>query len=243
MQRMLLAIETSTSTARVALVSEDGTVAFHASLTADRHAANLLTMCDGLFKAANTTPTQLAAIACGAGPGSFTGLRVGMALGKGLAMPFATPFVLQSSLHTLAFDLVAESEAAPGQSVVACLDGGKGELHAQRFVCSNDGLTASDEPWRLSPADLCDRLRLSAAAIHAVGGPRLNKFPALLQGMACSKFLPDVQGPSAAQLARWAWAALHQGNVTDLGAAAPTYGRGPDITTPKRKTVGEAGSS
>lgn len=245
MQPLLLAIETSTRTARVALVREDGTEVCQAALTADRHAANLLAMCDQLFQAANTTPAQLAAIACGAGPGSFTGLRVGLALAKGLAMPFGTPLVLQSSLHTVAWDVAIASEASPGQSVVACLDAGKGEVHAQIFGCEGGGVSPSDEPWRLSPSDLCERVASRPNAVYAFGGPELAKFPALAQGAALrpTLFLPAVNGPSATLLARLAWVALAQGHAVPLASAAPTYGRGPDITTPKRKTIGEAGAA
>ncbi|MDX2020143.1 MAG: tRNA (adenosine(37)-N6)-threonylcarbamoyltransferase complex dimerization subunit type 1 TsaB [Deltaproteobacteria bacterium] len=246
MQPFLLAIETSTRTARVALVSMDGQVMSQASLTADRHAANLLNLCDQLFKATHTTPAQLAAIACGAGPGSFTGLRVGMAMGKGLALPFAAPFVLQSSLHVLALDLAHESNAPMGQTVVACLDAGKGEVHAQPFTCSAPGVvTSAAEPWRLAPSDLCERLRSAQPQFHALGGPELAKFPALSAASAVApmRLLPDVPGPSAVHLARLAWTALANGHAVDLATAAPTYGRGPDITTPKRKTVGDANAS
>lgn len=235
----LLAVETSTRTAYVALTSAAGATLASAYHTADRHSGNLLALCDRLFQETDTTPAQLGAIACSAGPGSFTGLRVGMSVAKGLALPFATPLILVSSLHTLAIDLSLIEEARGTASIVACLDAGKGELHVQEFIRKETAVQASSEPLRLLPTDLVERLRGRQSEL-LVGGPQLTKFQAMaeieeLKGVHLFAAMP---GPSAQSLAALALAALARGETTDLATAAPTYGRGPDITTPKRKIVG-----
>ncbi len=95
----ILAIETSTTTARVAVLDRAGARRAAREATAERHSSNLLRLCDEVLREAGVVPAALDAIACGAGPGSFTGLRVGLAVGKGLALPTSRPFLLVSSLR------------------------------------------------------------------------------------------------------------------------------------------------
>ena len=250
----MLAVETATRSAYVGIFDVDGQPLALAHQTADRHSAGLLTLCDRLFHQTQLSPKHLAAIACGAGPGSFTGLRVGMAMAKGLALPFNTPLLLVSSLHTLACDLAALPEAETATCFVPCIDAGKGELHAQLFSPSAHGPIAQEGAWRLSPEALCERVatlasnavtQMAAPAVGALvlmGGPGLGKFSQLgAFAGTCPHGISvklDVAGPSAVSLAALAHKALAQGNVQDLATSAPTYGRLPDITQPKRKIVG-----
>src|SRR4051794_27481357 len=96
---LLLALDTSGPTARVALADRTGRPLFSDERTSARHSATLLPVCHELFIRAGITVAELRGIACGSGPGSFTGLRVGLAVAKGLALPFDLPFVLVPSLQ------------------------------------------------------------------------------------------------------------------------------------------------
>src|SRR3954471_12829696 len=100
----LLGIDTATTTAGIAIVDEDGRV-----LAEGRHAtagrgADLLVAIDRVCRDAAVAPAQLDAIAIGAGPGSFTGLRIGMATAKGIAFAARWPLLAGSSLAALAAD-------------------------------------------------------------------------------------------------------------------------------------------
>ena len=77
----VLGIDTSTLTAGIALVDGDRVLAEAKSLGGARSADVLVTI-DDVCKRANTGPLELDAVAVGAGPGSFTGLRIGMATAK-----------------------------------------------------------------------------------------------------------------------------------------------------------------
>ncbi len=127
----LLAFDTSTPTARVALISADGECLVLRAKTAARHSANLLALVDEVLREAGLAVASLGAIACGAGPGSFTGLRVGLAVAKGLALPSARPLILVSSLDALACDLAAASPEA--RWLLPCLDAGKGQIYARLY--------------------------------------------------------------------------------------------------------------
>src|SRR3569623_3704310 len=134
--KRLLALETSTPVARVGLFDIDGGACLaEASATSERHSSNLLRLCVDVTSRAGLAVADLAAIACGAGPGSFTGLRVGFAVAKGFALPFGIPLITVSSLQTLARAMVG---AAPGAAwYLPCLDAGKGQVYAAAFATAD----------------------------------------------------------------------------------------------------------
>jgi tRNA threonylcarbamoyladenosine biosynthesis protein TsaB len=224
----VLALETSVPTARVAVLDRDGTVLAQAEKTAARHSSNLLRLCDEVLGTARMKLGDLAAIACGAGPGSFTGLRVGMAVAKGLALPTAIPLVLVSSLEALARDL----DGPPGALVVPCLDAGKDQVYARLFGA------ATSEEWALGPAALIDRIRETGAGLVVLGGNGADRYrQVLVDALGDAAVQPQVAGPSAVSVATLALERFRRGEIADLGAAVPSYGRPPDITTPKRNRL------
>jgi tRNA threonylcarbamoyladenosine biosynthesis protein TsaB len=231
----LLCLDTSTPTARVALVDGTGAPVARAEATADRHSAHVLQLCDDVLREAGLTAAQLDAIACGAGPGSFTGLRVGLAVAKGLALATGKPLVLISSLQALALDL---ARAAPGpRTVVPCIDAGKGEVYA--FACDADvagGVTQGGEPWRLLPPALAERLGDARDAV--VGGNGAERFASILDAaLPAPARRVAVLGPSALSIGALALPRLARGESDDLEKSVPHYGRPPDIT--RKKAPGE----
>ncbi len=97
-------------------------------------------------------PAQLAGIACGGGPGSFTGLRVGLALAKGLAMPTGVPLYVVSSLEALATDIL---QGRPDVTAIPCLDAGKGEVYVAAYGADPQNVVREQLPVaRLKPEDV-----------------------------------------------------------------------------------------
>jgi tRNA threonylcarbamoyladenosine biosynthesis protein TsaB len=224
----LLCLDTSTPTARVAIVDGAGLPLARAEATAERHSQNVLRLCDDVLRAAGLRPAALDALACGAGPGSFTGLRVGLAVVKGLALATGKPLLLVSSLEALALDLARAAPEAP--VVVPCIDAGKGEVYA--FACVRDAagaLAPGGEPWRLAPAALAARLGALTGAV--VGGNGADRHASVLQAAGARR--TPVEGPTALSIAALALRRLARGEADDLDKAVPFYGRAPDITAPK----------
>lgn len=97
----LLAIETSTEACSVGLLIDNQIVSDH-RMSPQQHGALVLPMIDALMSEAGITSSQLDAVAYGRGPGSFTGVRIGVALTQGIALGADVGVVGISTLHTVA---------------------------------------------------------------------------------------------------------------------------------------------
>jgi tRNA threonylcarbamoyladenosine biosynthesis protein TsaB len=231
--RLILAFDTATPCARVAVLSPAGDCQATAEKVAARHSSNLLRLCDEVLRATGMTVSDLAAIACGAGPGSFTGLRVGLAVAKGLALADRIPLVLVSSLDALAADLAGQGKEG---LVLPCLDAGKGQVYGRLYRAAGAEIAPiSTDECALLPEDLCRLVQAQAAGAAVLAGGNgadryLNVFRALLGPEAVRA---QIAGPSALAVGRLALARLARGEHDDLETSVPRYGRPPDITKPK----------
>ena len=97
----ILAIESSSAVASVCITKDGVPVAEYTTNIKKTHSATLLLMIEEVFKSAQSNVSNIDYIAVSAGPGSFTGLRIGIATAKGLAFPFDTKCVAVSSLEAL----------------------------------------------------------------------------------------------------------------------------------------------
>ncbi|MER8534349.1 tRNA (adenosine(37)-N6)-threonylcarbamoyltransferase complex dimerization subunit type 1 TsaB [Mesorhizobium sp. M1005] len=94
------------------------------------HAEHLMAVIEGALKAAGTDYASLGAIAVSTGPGSFTGLRVGVSAARGLALALKIPAIGVTTLEALA----AQARATfPGRAALAALDAGREEIHAALY--------------------------------------------------------------------------------------------------------------
>jgi tRNA threonylcarbamoyladenosine biosynthesis protein TsaB len=231
--RAMLAFDTATPCARVAVLSPAGDCLAQAEKAAARHSSNLLRLCDEVLRATGVTVSGLAAIACGAGPGSFTGLRVGLAVAKGLALADRIPLVLVSSLDALAVDLAAVGDAG---LVLPCIDAGKGQVYGRLYRRAGETPEPiSTDDCALLPEDLCRLVQEQAAGAAVLAGGNgadryLDVFRAQLGAEAVRL---QLAGPSAMAVGRLALARLARGEHDDLETSVPRYGRPPDITKPK----------
>jgi tRNA threonylcarbamoyladenosine biosynthesis protein TsaB len=94
------------------------------------HAEHLMAVIDAALAAASMGYRDLDAIAVSIGPGSFTGLRVGVSAARGLALALKIPAIGVTTLEALAAEAAV---AFPGRAVLAALDAGREELHAALF--------------------------------------------------------------------------------------------------------------
>lgn len=146
---LVLALDTATLTASVAVV-RDGAIVIEAETETGSHSERLMPLVAELMDRAGVGVAALDAIAVGAGPGSFTGLRIGLATAKGLAFASGKPLWLVSSLAALAWAMRA---APPGTLLVPALDARRGELYAGFYRLDGGGIPRAVAPERVLPPE------------------------------------------------------------------------------------------
>ncbi|MDB5717466.1 MAG: hypothetical protein JWM38_893 [Sphingomonas bacterium] len=198
----VLVIETATAACSVALVEDGGVIAARHEVVGRGHAERLLPMIAELPDGGRAD-----AILVDCGPGSFTGVRVGIAAARGLGIGWAAPVRGYSSLALIAAAGFAADPAAA--TLAVAVTGGHGELFIQRFA--RDPFRAESALASLIPAEaaglIADRLVLGSGAAALVEARGSGTAHAALPRAADCLLLPD------------AYAAL---------PATPIYGRAPD---------------
>lgn len=207
----LCAIDTSTLIAGVAVGTADQLTVRRGRVTS--HSDELLAMIDASLREAGLRPAELDGIVCGAGPGSFTGLRIGLATAKGLAFSLGKPLVTVSSLATLA------ARARSG-TVYALLNAYKQEVYVGAYQI-DAGEPVALHPERVRPpSEIVKEIdRLEVSDVQLVGDG-IDAYPELF-----ARWLRlDADGaPHPRELVRLGAARLARGEVSDLAFVAPHY--------------------
>jgi tRNA threonylcarbamoyladenosine biosynthesis protein TsaB len=208
---LFAALETSTEWCSIALW-RDGEITGVERRAGSRHSELALPMLETLFRKTNTGPEALGAIAFGAGPGSFTGLRIACGLAQGLALARGLPVLGVSTLEAIA-------EECGGARVVACLDARMREVYYA-------ALEKSDAGWREVVPTQC--VAPAAAPLPPGGGwvgagSGFAAFPGFLENIVTA-VNPAIH-PSAVSVARLAAPRLAAGEGVDAAEAAPLYVR------------------
>ena len=133
---ILLAIETTGKLCSVALRTEDGRIFHRESEEGLRHLTSLVPMIESLLKEAGVQKRKLGAIAVSAGPGSFTGIRIGVSTVRALSQTLGVPAIKVPTLETFAY--LAEGGA---EYTVACpvFDARREQIYAGAYVLEQDG--------------------------------------------------------------------------------------------------------
>jgi tRNA threonylcarbamoyladenosine biosynthesis protein TsaB len=162
----VLGLDTSTLTTSVA-IAVDGVIAAAADVPTQLHSDVLLRAIDDVVRAAGLAPRALDAVAVGVGPGSFTGLRIGMATAKGIAFAAGIPLRAVSSLAALAWD-AGRALAGVADVVVPVLDARRGELYAGFYRLDGAGVRSLAAEQVLAPAALPAAIDVARAGAPAV---------------------------------------------------------------------------
>lgn len=146
---MILAIESATPNGSVALLAGESVLGETVLPRGRQASETYLLAVDGLIAACGGKPERITHVAVSAGPGSFTGLRVGMAAAKGLCLGWGRPLVAVPTLHALARRFPLE-----GTTVCPVLDAKKKEVYAGFYrweggACVRIAPDAAVSPQRL----------------------------------------------------------------------------------------------
>ncbi|OFV88917.1 MAG: tRNA (adenosine(37)-N6)-threonylcarbamoyltransferase complex dimerization subunit type 1 TsaB [Acidobacteria bacterium RBG_16_68_9] len=149
----VLGIDTATWTASVGVVADDALLAERSLPASTSHAVSLLSLVGETLEAAGTTLRDLDLLAVSIGPGSFTGLRIGLSVTKGLALATGIPIVGVPTLEALAYAL------GPREGLVCpLLDARKQEVYAATFRWRGRRLECVRAATVLPPGVLAEQL-------------------------------------------------------------------------------------
>lgn len=231
----LLAIETATDVCSVALVHGD---AVRAELTLNRpraHAENLVPMIEEALRLGGAAAHDLDGVAVSAGPGSYTGLRIGVSTAKGLALAADAALVAVPTLKALAASAAVQAEE--GDYVFALLNARRHERYAAVYrIPSPPQLVVHQECTVLATDALADWLEIPARArCWLVGEGSPQALPMLDRaGHRSVRLLdPSVVAPSAVRVARLALPQLIDGHTEDIALFEPMYLKSFVAKTPK----------
>jgi tRNA threonylcarbamoyladenosine biosynthesis protein TsaB len=213
----LLALDTSTARTSVALLVKGRVVAEAAARVGVHTAECLLPSVDRVLREAGLELDGVDAFGITLGPGSFTGLRIGLATVKGFALGSERPAVGISSLAALA----GAAPEGPGP-VLATLDARRGELYAAAFEAPGVRVAGVLPEGLFAPEELAGRF----GACRVVGEGAQVCGEALARALGPDAiFCEGEPWPHARDVARLAWKALEAGEGSDPARLAPRYVR------------------
>jgi len=148
----LLAVDTATGSCSVAFLKDRRLIAEEVYTAGKTHSRHLMAIIDHILDRCESTPADLDGIAVTRGPGTFTGLRIGLSTVKGLVAAIKTPVVGVSSLAALAWPLQWARKP-----VVAMIDARKGEIYHARFS-GNEGSEPVEKAMVSAPEEAAEKL-------------------------------------------------------------------------------------
>ena len=197
---LTLAFETSAKAVSVALLQDGLLLGEYMQNSGQTHSRTLMPLVDGMLKAAELSLDAMGLVAVAQGPGSFTGLRIGVSAAKGLAWAKELPCCGVSTLLAMAQNL-----RHMDGTIVCAMDARRNQVYNAVFRAENGQLTRLTEDRAVSLAELAEELKNTEGAKFVVGdGAKLCYTYLTQQGISC----------------RMAPAALVMQNAVGVGLAA-----------------------
>ncbi len=226
MTRHILHIDSSTKLCSLALSANGDLICQKEEKESNQHTRVINILIDEMLEEANLTVNDLSAISVAIGPGSYTGLRVGLSVAKGLAYALNIPIVPIGSLKALAIPFLGNSK-----KVISTIDARRDEVYLAIF--NKEGATLADEHSLIIvqgeyPADWPE---ISDIILCGNGAGKT--------GELLKEYNLDVR-PSEANAAnqcQLAFEMLIEGNLPDIAYVRPNYLKPPNITKSRKKTV------
>lgn len=212
----VLAIETATLTGGAALVDGERVLGESTLSVALTHSERLMPAVDRLLQDCGWAPADLEGLAVSVGPGSFTGLRVGLSTVKGLALALGIPIAPVPTLDALAWTL-------PFAAVPVCplLDARKGEVYLSLYHWADQGMVRDWDYLALPPEAAVARLSTPVVVLGDGVGP-CQPFLALL-GPGARIAPPARRLPSPAVVGQLGHAMLLAGAGVSAEDLVPLY--------------------
>jgi tRNA threonylcarbamoyladenosine biosynthesis protein TsaB len=221
----VLALDTTTPRGSLAIADDQGLLAEARVLTGNGHSRWVLGAADSLLRGLGIAPSAIDGFAVTVGPGSFTGLRVGISSVQGLALAAGRPCVGLSTLDVLALAAAGRGHAA---RIVALMDAFRGETYAAAY----DGHGRPLAPARTFDLEALLGLAGGGGETAYVGDAVATHRDAIASADPRGVF-PEIDLYLAAALAREALVRLAAGKGEPAVSLRPLYLRGADVRPPR----------
>jgi len=221
---IVLGIDTSTQVNTIALL-QDGQLLCETVLNTNKnHSQRLMPMIDVLLKEAELRIESIDGVAVASGPGSFTGLRIGMTTGKALAWSLSKPVVGISSLDGIAFN-------AQGVAGTICpiLNARRNQVYTALYKMDTGELERISDYMAVEPLELIKQLQSHEQVILL--GDGVEEFASIFaESLGDRLMIPTSANrlPRASHIAYLGWKRLLKGEIDDAVNLAPLYVREAD---------------
>lgn len=190
---LILAFESSAKAASVALVKDGALISQYSQCTALTHSRTLLPMAEDMLKNAELSMKDVDMIAVAHGPGSFTGIRIGVSTVKGLSWASDKPCVGVSTLEAMAWQGIAA-----GGYVCPVMDARRSQVYNAIFKIEDGRPVRMTEDRPIALAELAQELSALDGPIFLVGdGTELTKNYMDKAGIACTAAPENLRWQSA----------------------------------------------
>ena len=217
----IIALESSAVTASVAVTEDEKLLAQSFQNSGLTHSATLMPMVADLLKNTGLTLEEMDVVAVAAGPGSFTGVRIGVAAAKGLAWPGDKPCAPCSTLESMAWQC-----AHLDGEICAAMDARRDQVYCARFLAENGELKRLTEDRAIGLEELAREVRSSGRTQILVGdGAHLAQNALEARGLSAVLMPPHLLYQTAWGVARCALHMAREGGLVSAAAMAPSYHR------------------
>ncbi|MFQ5494351.1 MAG: tRNA (adenosine(37)-N6)-threonylcarbamoyltransferase complex dimerization subunit type 1 TsaB [Phycisphaerae bacterium] len=221
-----LAMETSSAWGGVALGRGRQILEARRLAQPRRHAVEFLPTVAALCETHRVRPTDIRYAYVSTGPGSFTGLRIGVAAAKALALATGAKLVAVPSLEVIAQNALA-ADPPPGR-VAVVLDAKRGHVYAGLFARRQDSYVACADPVETDPSHLLRRFAGERAADFAVLGEGVDYHRRTMESSGVTILPSTLYAPNVETVYRLGVRLATAGTFTDRRALVPTYVRPPE---------------
>lgn len=219
MSSRILAIDTATEACSVALLNQD-TISAHFELCAREHTQRILPMVQQILQQENVALKDVDALAFGQGPGSFTGVRIGIGIAQGLAFGAGLPMIGVSTLKTMAQSAFRLQGAT---RVLAAIDARMGEVYWAEYQRDEQGEWQGAETESVLKPEAALARMAEREGEWAMVGTGWKAWPMLAQDSKLTLAATSVELPCAEDMIPLALAAFKNGNTVVVEKAEPTY--------------------